>query len=106
MKEKNKKIFAVLMLPVIFSNSFPFIKLEQRQQEESPFKKIAEPHIHYPDYQNEVKKGVRLVNATVFGFTSTTTIIINSVVNFIEKHRLTLENKDDSEKSEHKITKI
>lgn len=36
MKEKNKKIFAVFMLPIVFSNSFPFLKIHLKKKEENP----------------------------------------------------------------------
>jgi len=36
MKEKIKKLFAVFMLPIVFSNSFPFLKTHLKKKEENP----------------------------------------------------------------------
>jgi|AntAceMinimDraft_18_1070375.scaffolds.fasta_scaffold22304_2 hypothetical protein len=36
MEEKIKKMFAVFMLPIIFSNSFPFLKIHLKKKEENP----------------------------------------------------------------------
>ena len=36
MKKKIKKTFVFLMLPVVFSNSFPFLKLQLKKKEENP----------------------------------------------------------------------
>jgi len=36
MKQKSKKIFAIFMMPIVFSNSFPFLKAHLKKKEENP----------------------------------------------------------------------
>lgn len=48
MKERIKKTFAFFILPIVFSSSFPFVKLRSKQKEDNP----DTIQVQYPINQN------------------------------------------------------
>jgi len=76
MEKKIKKIFAILALPLVFSNQFPFVNLQSKQEEEKKdrvsvqsIQRENDPDFIHPTYSTEVR------NSFVTGITTTVTAI-------------------------------
>ena len=75
MKEKIKKIFAILALPLVFSNQFPFVNLQSKQEEKKDKVSVQsvqrenDPDFIHPTYSTEAR------NYFVTGITTTATAI-------------------------------
>ena len=83
MKEKIKKIFATILLPIVFSNHFPFLTVQTKQKEEKVdivkdqlAPREENPEKIHPEYSVGVSR-----NSFVVGITSTATVISDFIHN-------------------------
>jgi len=80
MKEKIKEIFAILILPIIFLNHFPFLATQTKQKEEA---NVMNNRFDFKQENPELPHNSYLVSETsnwfIFGITTTASAVSSFV---------------------------